>query len=321
MSWLKRNLVLVVGGLVALGLLGLAGYYLYTKIEENTAVSAKLEQTTTELKTLVGRDPHPGPEPIAAAKEEQVKLKAFLDQVKTHFSPPPSTNQLTSREFRNRLDNTIAELKRSAALAGVQLETNYWFSFEAHKTAVNFATNHVSALASQLVDIRTLCHILYDAKVLKVTGVKRVAVTSDDTGTSDYVSTKATTNAWAIIMPYEVSFDAFSSELAAVLKGLLKSRDCFVVKNITVEKAADAQVQQEQQPAGSQPFNYMDRYGLRPNFPFRGGGEGGRYSRPMPTAPPPPVKPAGPGGWSTVLDEKTLRVTLTLDAVKLKAQN
>jgi hypothetical protein len=318
MSWLKRNLVLVVGGLVALGLLGLASYYLYTKIQENTAVSTKLDETTAELKRLVGRDPHPGQEPIAAAKEEQVKLKAFLDQMKTHFSPPPPTNQLSSREFRARLDNAIAELRRSAGAAGVQLDTNYWFSFETHKTAVNFATNHVTALASQLADIKALCHILYDAKVLKLTGMKRVAVTSDDTGTTDYVTTKATTNTWAIIMPYEMTFDAFSSELAAVLRGLLRSRDCFVVKNLTVEKAADAQVQQDQQPAGAQPFNPYNRYGI-PMGPFRGG-EGGRYSRPMPMTPPPAIKPAAPGGFSTVLDEKTLRVTLTLDAVKLKAQ-
>jgi hypothetical protein len=319
MSWLKRNLVLVVGGLVALGLLGLASYYLYTKIQENAAVTAKLEETTTELKRLVGRDPHPSQEPIAAAKEEQVKLKAFLDQMKTHFSPPPSTNQLSGREFRFRLDNTISELRRSAAAAGVQLETNYWFTFEAHKTAVNFASNHVSALDSQLAEIKSLCQILYDAKVLKLAGMKRLPVTTDDSGTSDYVTTKATTNTWAIIMPYEVSFDAFSSELAAVLKGLLRARDCFVVKNITIEKAADAQVQQEQQPAGAMPYNYGNRYGI-PMGPFRGG-EGGRYSRPMPTMPPPTVKPASPGGWTTVLDEKTLRVTLTLDAVKLKAHN
>ena len=39
MAWVKRNLFLLIGGLVALALLGLAGFYLYQRIEEDPWIS------------------------------------------------------------------------------------------------------------------------------------------------------------------------------------------------------------------------------------------------------------------------------------------
>ena len=35
MSWIKRNLFMVVGGVISLALLGAAGFFLYTKYEAN----------------------------------------------------------------------------------------------------------------------------------------------------------------------------------------------------------------------------------------------------------------------------------------------
>ncbi|MBM3834885.1 MAG: hypothetical protein FJ403_16750 [Verrucomicrobia bacterium] len=320
MLWLKRNLVLVVGGVVALGLLGLAGYFLYAKMQQNAAVTEQLATTTEQHKTLVERNSHPNPENIAAAKEEQAKLAGFLAQVKTHFSPPPPTNQMTSREFRNYLDNTINELKRRADQAGVEVETNYWFTFEAHKKSVNFPTNHVGTLATQLAEVKALCKILYNAKVVSLKGVKRIAVTSDDIGSSDYTSAKGTTNNWAVITPYEVTFDTFSAELASVLEGLIRSKECFVVRNMTVEKASDADANTQEEGVTSTeggPMDYqrmmMSRYGL--------GGPGRYYGRGMPMMPQAPVNPQPTQAKrDVVLEEKTLRVTLEVDSVRLKAR-
>lgn len=323
MRWLKRNLVLVIGGLVALGLLGLAGYFLFIKIKQNDDVTAQLDVSTAELKRLVNRDPHPGTaqvKNIAAAKDEHIKVKAFLDQVKSHFSPPPSTNQLSSREFRALLDNTVNELRRGAEASGVQVEKDYWFTFAAQKTAVNFPTNQVGNLATQLAEIRALCKVLYEAKVLGLSGIKRAAVTTDDSGYTDYVTNKMTTNAWAIVTPYEVTFDGFSSELAAVLDGLLRSQDCFVVKNMTAEKVADAQANEAETPQMSDPYR---RYGgmMDPRYGGRSPSGGNRYGleqRYRQQPPVAPTRPLGKGGLDTALEEKTLRITLQLNSVKLK---
>jgi len=58
------------------------------------------------------------------------------------------------------------------------------------------------------------------------------------------------------------------------------------------------------------------RYGFRPGA----GGGPGRPPPPQPVQPvyvPPPVAPANRGGLPIALEEKQLKVTLMLDAVKL----
>jgi len=340
MAWLKRNLLLVVGGVVVLALLGFAGYFLYTKYSEDQAVTEQLNQSTTDLKTLVNRDPHPGTDKvdnIGAAKAEHKKLQASIGQIKRYFQIP-STNQPTSRDFRRMLDTAIAALQSGAERSGVKLSEDYWFSFNAQKASTAFSTNIVGTLAAQLMDVYDLCNILFDSRIVSLEKVKRVSAGQDDGGggssltsmvgaSDDYVDAKAATNQWAVVMPYEVTFQAFSSELADVLEGLIRSRQCFVVKNLTVERA-DAEPaidpttglpsgtsSTETQPA----FNPYARYGIRPGMPMMRGMSPEmmrRYGMGAPMAPPPTApKPSRPG---VLLEEKALRFTLSINSVRLK---
>lgn len=339
MPWLKRNLFLVIGGLVAIGLLGFAGYFLFNKIQRNQEVTAQLEEKTQLLKDLVGRDPHPGTEKvdnIGAAKREVKKVQAFLSDVQQYFPPAPTeTNRVSSQQFRVLLENAIDELQRGAERAGVKVPDDYWFTFSAQKTAMSFATNVVGSLAGQLSDIKALCEILYQAKVVSLLGLRRMPVASEDSGSQDYLSSKGTTNNWTVSTPYEVTFQGFSSELASVLEGLIRSKNCFVVRNISVDRADSPQEQETiTETSSPQSMSTMEmmakRYGLRPGMganPY-GGGQGmspelrSRYG--LAPAPPPPTQPAtharaaGKGGMTVFLEEKALRVTLSVDSVKLK---
>jgi len=74
MSWIKRNLFFVIGSLVALILMGLAGWFLYTKWGLNNEVLASLNTDYAELKTLNSANPHPGAgsvDNIKLAQEQQ----------------------------------------------------------------------------------------------------------------------------------------------------------------------------------------------------------------------------------------------------------
>ena len=71
MKWLKKNLFLVAGGLVALGLLGFAIFFLINSKQAVDEVSAQLSGQTEELKSLATHDPHPNQENIEAARKEQ----------------------------------------------------------------------------------------------------------------------------------------------------------------------------------------------------------------------------------------------------------
>src|SRR5882672_11412488 len=100
MAWVKRNLFLLIGGLVALALLGLAGFFLYQRIQEDKAVTEELDAQTEKLKGLVNRPVHPGTDKvnnIAAAKDDQKRLREFLAQERKQFAPPIAEKQLNNR--------------------------------------------------------------------------------------------------------------------------------------------------------------------------------------------------------------------------------
>jgi len=275
---------------------------------------------------LAKRDPYPNPENISAAKDEAKRVQGFLVDVENHFQAPPFPTNLNSMEFRTYLDNTRARLLTDAQRAGVEVPTNYWFTFAAQKGSMTFSANTLQPLAAQLADISTLCGVLFDAKVNSLVSIKRVPVDSQDSlGSQDYINAKGATNAWSVTMPYEVSFQGFSSGLAAVLQNLARLPQCLIVTNIVVEPAASASSTEEQPsydpmsryrmpaPGTSAQELLMQRYGNRGMNRYGGGG------RPMPTMPVQPqvVRPVQRGP-ATILDEKPLRVTLSVQAVRLK---
>jgi hypothetical protein len=126
-----------------------------------------------------------------------------------------------------------------------------------------------------------------------------------------------------VITPYEVAFQGFSSELGAVLVGLASLPHCFMVTNIVVEPASTATTPTDEQQAA--PMDLYARYGLRGPMAdqanlMRRYGLAGRYgSRYAPTPQPQPVAPRPVSrGPVNILDEKPLRFTLSIQAVKLK---
>ena len=315
MGWLKRNLGLVISGVVALGLLGLAGWYLWGKMGEEAAVSEQLDQQTAKFKEILSRPVTPGSGPtnnIMRAKEENKKLQEFAGELRRHLAPPELPKDLNNREFRVLLDNTVAGLQKEAETLGIGLPgKDYWFTFQAQKQMVEFKP--LEALAAQAVDIREICEILFKARVHSLGGLKRVAMASEDTGATDYLTErKATTNDVTIITPYEVTFQGFSTELARVMEGFVGAERCFIVKTVGVDKApAPPAAAGSAAPARFEPTPQqlmMNRYGL-----------GGR-----PVAPPAGAAPAPRAankGPVSALDENKLKFTLQVDSVRLKSTN
>ena len=85
MAWIKRNLFFVIGGILAIGLLGAAGYYNYKGWSHNTAEFDKLNEIYGTLRNLTGQKPSPGNDKvdnIAASREhldEMIELVAAYD--------------------------------------------------------------------------------------------------------------------------------------------------------------------------------------------------------------------------------------------------
>lgn len=352
MSWIKRNLFFVIGSLVALILMGLAGFFLYSKWSLNNEVLATLNSDYEELKRLNSANPHPGSgsiNNIQLAKEQRDQLRDYLKKIGPFFQPIPHIPDLpkiTDRDFSAALSQTIEQLRSAATNASVALPPdNYNFSFTSQKSKISFAAGSLNRLSIQLGEVKAIAGILFDSKINALDNLRRERVSQDDSFglQTDYLSEKTETNALAVMTPYEITFRTFSPELAGVLAGLASSPNGFLIKTINVELAPavatpepsmqvpmttymvqqpnpqeDMISRQQQEQASRAAF--ASRYGLG------GGGQnlGGIALRGINSQPAPqPVytgpaagTPANRGGLPTVLDEKLLKITLNLYIVK-----
>jgi len=344
MDWIKRNLYFLIFSVVALVLMGMAGWFLYSKWALNSDIMARLNADYENLRTLNTAKPHPGfgqVDNIKAAKEQEQQLKDLIKVTTDFFQripPIPDVPKPTDSEFSTALSRTIDRLQHDATNASVALPANYNFSFEAQKSGLSFAAGSTVPLATQLGEVKAICDILFDAKVNSLDGIRRERVCSDDNKgpQADYLSEKTVTNELATITSYEVSFRCFSPELALVLAGFGSSSNGFVIRTINVEPGptgatTDSQGGGEQNPMGASALEgaareaamaamMRQRYGLGMGGPG-GGRYGDRYGagRPMPqpTPTPTPAPTTAHGSSNAVLDEHQFKVTMVLNLVKL----
>ena len=358
MDWIKRNLYFLIGTLVALALMGLAGWYLYSKWQLNNEILGKLDEKYAELKSLSEKNPHPGDgkiDNIKAAKEQQQELRAYAQKALQYFQrcppiPVPESGKLTSQEFSSALSRTIDQLQHAATNSSVTLPPkdangqSYCFSFTAQSRSLDYARGSLEPLSVQLSDVKAICDVLFQAKVNAVEYIRRERVSEDDSKgpQTDYLPEKSVTNDLAVISPYEVRFLCFSPELAAVLAGFASAPCGLLIKTINVEPAPVVAAAADQMitpamfapayvppPTLAPPTGPMSpeaalarRYGgLRggPGGRYGPGGMGGFMPPRQPYVPPvaPVPAPASRGGLPVALDEKQLKITLMLNAVKL----
>ena len=352
MDWIKRNLYFLIGSLVALALMGLAGWYLYSKWQRNTEILGQLDEQYAKLKRLYEQKPHPGSgkiDNIKAAKEQQQELRAYIQKSRQYFQPcppipVPESGKLTSQEFSSALSRTLDQMQREAEKASVQLPPKdskgqtYSFSFAAQRESLAYAPGSLEPLSVQLGEIQAIGAVLFQAKINALDNLRRERVSEDDLKgpQTDYLPDKSVTNELAVMSPYEITFRCFSPELAAVLAGFASSPcGLMLVKTINVElapasaageQAAASMIQPTvaytpppPQPRMAAPRSpgevFADRYGRGAGAPPPRYAPAPTYTPPVTPAPAP--TPVNRGGLPLVLDEKQLKVTLMLDVVKL----
>ncbi len=338
MAWIKRNLYFIIGGTLAVALMGLAGWYLYSKWALNNSKLEALKTQYDELSSLAKQNPNPGEEGkmdnVAAAKEQQGQLHDFNGKVVTYYqriTRIPDVPKVGDQEFSKALSLNIDQLQRAASNASVTLPAEYCFSFQAERNLMSFNPAGLPALATQLGEVKAILDVLFGAKVNSLDGLRRERSSPDDAGgpESDYIDQRSLTNSLAVVSPYELTFRCFSPELASILAGFASSPYGMVVKSINVEHAP-AVAEEVAAPMTPAPVVYAppsvpvrrpdDRYAERYRSPSPGGDPNyRRYAIPPPVAPVPvaPGAPAAKGGLQIVLDEKQLRVRLVLNIVKL----
>ena len=299
MTWIKRNLFFVIGGVLALVLLGVAAFYDYASWRRNSAAFDRLNEIYNTLKQLTSQRPSPSPENIETAKQQEAKLRNWIQQGRTYFQPiapvpNPTNGPISNESFADALHRTIDQLQRDANNANVATPPQYSFSFEAERSRVKFAPGSLNALATQLGEVKSISEILFAAGINQLDGIQRVRVSDDDANgpQTDYMADNSLTTPLGGLTPYTITFRAFSPEIAQTLAGFASSPHGFIVESINVQPAAGASM------------------GMPPGM-----GVG------MPPPPPMPVAASGRGGLQIVLQEQLLRAAIEVEVVKLSPKD
>ena len=309
MVWIKRNLFFVIGSVLALALLVLAGIYGFTGYNHNAAAFDHLNEIYGKLQGFNTQKPMPGNAKInniQAAKDQENELQQWIQKTRKYFQPiaaiPDMTNGVTSEKFAAALRITIDQLHKEAETSDVELPPQYNFSFEAQRSLMKFAPGSPDLLAVQLGEVKAISEIFFAARINALDGVQRLRISTDDTAgpQADYLDDPATTNDLAVLVPYAVTFRSFGTELGKVLAGFAASPHGFIVKGINVQPAVTSAGGYGQPGAG-----YGQPGGMPPGVMRTEGMLPGTYPA------------SASGGLPTVLKEQLLRITLEVDIVKL----
>ena len=257
MAWIKRNLSLVISGVVALALLGVGGWYLWSAIEKNKQVDSEIGQIKADIEGLLTKPVTPNQQNLTLAKQQFDKLNAFVLVAKKHFPPtPPPGQPLDNQSFKSLLQTTVDELHKQARSIGITVETNYFFTFDEQRLPVMFPPESLRPLSERLSEVQLICSILFKSRINRLVGVRRAAVPGERIApgsprwTIDYLPAQARlAESGMTLWPYEVTFNCFSVELAAVLDALQRVDYGIVVKSIVTDSVREA-VQLAVRPQG-----------------------------------------------------------------------
>ncbi len=256
MLWIKRNLFMVVSGVVVSVLLGLGGFYLFSGWSKNAAVEEDLEKNLALMTNFYSSPQFPHPTNVAVARE-YVKVARNKKAVLQPFFEPVPAERVSGLQFRSVLDKTLSELYRLASQAAVELpRTNYAFSFDGVRNNANFDPGSFPFMPQQLADIKAICTLLFEGHARPLVNIRRARVSRDDNqAASDYLDARVETNLFtgSVLSPYEFEFQCMSEDLAVVLNKLSQSPHGFIVRTLRTEPVDEKQDGRFGPPGGAPP--------------------------------------------------------------------
>jgi hypothetical protein len=315
MVWIKRNFLLVIGGLVALILIGLGSYLVMSGLARNKQLIEDVEATKSRAGQLYDANPFPSQTNIAAAKREIQLLHDAITRAHKRFTPVPVA-KMDVKQFMVYRDESLSELREAAKKSGTELPaSDYSFSFATQRSRTQFSPDTLPRVAEQMGEVKALCTLLFEARVNKIGNVRRARGSKDDKDNngngSDYTDSRlevvTDSSGQMISSPYELTFFSFSAEVADVLNRLERSPHGFLVKAIQVEPE-DSRMSDAVSPTGTPgnnnpPPTLPNRAFAQPRFPAN--------TNRVPVNPVPP-RPAASDKPVHLLKEKRLKATLLI---------
>lgn len=334
MEWIKRNVIFVASIAIAVVLMGVAGFLVLSKMQEDTNIQEELNQQVSEAQRLYSSPAFPSDENIEEAKQQHKALKGFREKLEGVFTPAPTFPTMDDQKFKSYLLQTIAVLRKRAEAANVFLPEEFNFTFTAHRDRFQFPTNDINGWLVQLEDIKIICDLLYQSRINALDTLQRVPLSSGvDVGSGEFLGDTVMTNkGGTTFTPYMVGFRCFSAELANVLEAYSRSTNCIIVKAVNVVPStaplpvltpaapvpAQRRVIYRAPAAAAAPARSSAAEPDMALFGGKGAPQPVAVAAPIAVAPRAVARTAAPT-TVTVIKEEPLQVTLMLEIIRLGA--
>lgn len=171
---IRKHMVLVVGGGIALVLMLVALFMLFRFYRAYDRVNMDLQSTMSRLNTLQDRAPYPSRANIAATQTNLVVFQNYFDTLFASLKEGQiEPVEMEAAKFTPLLRDGILRVSKRAQDAGVLLPPTFAMGVERYKQGALPSGADVPRLVVQLKTLGALCAILIDMKVSEIITVKR----------------------------------------------------------------------------------------------------------------------------------------------------
>lgn len=173
MNW-RKNIILIIGGGIALVLLILAIVFLLKSRSEYQTANDALGREMQRLESLTRRDPYPSAANIQQVDANLQALKAAaaeLQQVLERGQMKPA--KIESAEFAPLLERASKRLFKAAADAGVALPEQFSLGLARYARGELPASDAIPRLVIQLKTMDALIQILIQSRIQSLVAVER----------------------------------------------------------------------------------------------------------------------------------------------------
>jgi hypothetical protein len=152
-----------------------SGFLVYVAIKGYVAERGKLSSVKVNLEALYKMAPFPSKKNVELEKQNLTTLQSALDELQAALArqqvEPPELNRPTV--FMESFWQARGDLLNHAKTLGVTLPANFGFGLDAYLGGTPPKPEHVPRLMQQLTMIKSLCDLLFAAKVSSIEAIGR----------------------------------------------------------------------------------------------------------------------------------------------------
>ncbi|MCZ7591119.1 MAG: Amuc_1100 family pilus-like protein [Kiritimatiellae bacterium] len=185
MNW-RKNIILIVGGGIALVLLIVATVFLLKSRREYQTANEALDREMQSLERLTRRNPYPSTANIEQVDKNLEALKTAtitLQEALERGQIKPA--KIESAEFAPMLERASKQLYKAAADAGVALPDQFSLGLSRYAQGELPAPEAIPRLVIQLKTLHALTQILIESRIQALIGVERQQFESSGVASSD----------------------------------------------------------------------------------------------------------------------------------------